>query len=97
MAEWLIEEGIGETRAVRLSGGMIAEARIDWPGKLAAGQVEDATLIARTAGSKRGTVRFASGEEALADGLPADASEGAKLRMGVTRAALAEKGRHKRA
>ncbi len=92
---WYVEEGIGEHRAIRLDGGMIGAARIDWPGALAAGQVEDALLISRTAGSKRGTVRFASGEEALADGLPADASEGAMLRMAVTRAALAEKGRHK--
>ena len=95
MPEWLIEEGIGEHRAIRLDGGTIAAARIDWPGALAAGQVEDAVLISRRAGSPRGTVRFASGEEALADNLPRDASEGAKLRMAVTRAALGEKGRNK--
>ena len=95
MAEWLIEVGIGESRAIQLSGETIVAARIDWPGALAAGQVEDAVLVSRHAGSKRGTVRFASGEEALADRLPADASEGATLRMELTRAALAEKGRHK--
>ncbi len=95
MAEWLIEEGIGESRAVQLSGETIVAARIEWPGVLAAGQVEDAVLVSRHAGSKRGTVRFASGQEALADRLPADASEGAALRVEVTRAALAEKGRHK--
>jgi ribonuclease G len=95
LAEWLIELGIGETRAVQLSGGMIAAARIEWPGRLASGQVEDATLVSRQAGSSRATVRFASGEQALAAQLPRDASEGAPLRMEVTRAALAEKGRHK--
>ena len=95
LADWLIEEGIGENRAVHLSGGTIIAARIDWPGALAAGQIEDAVLVSRSAGSKRGTVRFASGEQALADRLPADASEGAAIRMEVTRAALAEKGRHK--
>ena len=95
MAEWIIEQGIGESRAVRLSGETIVAARSDWPGRLAAGLVEDAVLVSRQAGSKRGTVRFASGEEALADRLPADASEGRALRMEVTRAALSEKGRHK--
>ena len=62
MAEWLVEEGIAEHRAVLLDGGQIIAARIDWPGALAKGQVEDAALIARTAGSPRGTARFASGE-----------------------------------
>jgi ribonuclease G len=95
LAEWLIELGIGETRAVQLSGGMITAARIEWPGRLATGQVEDALLVSRQAGSSRATVRFAGGEQALAAQLPRDASEGAPLRLEVTRAALAEKGRHK--
>ena len=97
MAEWLVEEGIGEHRAIRLENGFVSAARMDWPGTLTAGQVEEAKLIAKISGSTRGAVRFASGEEALADHLPRDANEGAMLRMIVTRAGIAETGRLKRA
>ena len=95
MAEWYVEEGIGEHRAIRLEGDRIVAARVDWPGELAVGLVEDAVLVSRAAGSARGTARFAGGEEALVDKLPPSASEGARIRIEVTRPALGERGRRK--
>ena len=92
-----MEEGIGEHRAIRLQGGEVVAARIDWPGGLAAGQVAQAVLASRAAGSKRGTLRFANGEEALVDNLPPDASEGKTYGAEVVRAAIGERGRTKRA
>lgn len=92
---WLVEQGIGEERAIEIVAGQVEAARISWPGELSAGQVEDAILVARPKGNARGLARFASGEEALVDKLPRDAQEGAPIRLIVTRAKLSEKGRTK--
>ncbi len=97
MAEWLVERGIGEDRAVLVRDGQLIAAKLDWPGRLAPGLVEDAVLIHRATGSKRGTARFANGEEALVDGLPQHASQGAAIRLRVVRSAVPERHRAKAA
>jgi hypothetical protein len=97
LAEWLVEHGVGEERALLVEGGEALAARLHWPGGLAAGQVEDAVLAHFDPARRRGTARFASGEEALVDRLPADSREGASIRLEVTRAVIAERGRLKRA
>ena len=94
---WLVEEGIGEHRALLVEGDSAIAARLEWPGKLAAGQVDEAKLVKFDRQARRGVGLFASGEEALVDRLPADSSEGAPIRLEITRAALTERGRLKRA
>lgn len=94
---WLVERGIGEERALRYENGRAVAARVRWPGSLEAGQVGDAVLVHRPKGSARGRARFAGGEEALVSRLPASASEGAAIRLEVSRAAIREHARTKSA
>ena len=97
MADWLVEEGIAEHRAMLIEGDRIIEARIEHSGQLAVGWVVEARLVKRAGGSARGTALADNGEEVLVAQLPRDAREGATLRLRITRAALAGPGRLKRA
>lgn len=97
MAEWLIEEGIAETRALLVEGERVLAARVAWPGELAAGARVSGRLTAKHKGTRRGVAQLGNGMEVLVDHLPAAATEGQVLDLVVTRAALAERGRLKRA
>lgn len=93
---WLIEEGIGEHRAILLGDNGIDAARVSWPGSgLIAGEVADAKLLERLGEGRVGVVEFANGEKALCPLVPRPVSIGAPVRMRVTREAMAERGRLK--
>ncbi|MEO0063189.1 MAG: hypothetical protein RLZZ08_1749 [Pseudomonadota bacterium] len=97
MAEWLIEQGIGEDRAILLENGEIAAARVQWPDAICSGMIASARLLSRPRGATRGTALLASGAEVLVDRLPASAIEGSTLTIEITRPALSEGTRIKRA
>ncbi|RNJ61962.1 MAG: ribonuclease [Porphyrobacter sp. IPPAS B-1204] len=97
MAEWLIEEGIGETRALLIDGEQVLAAQAFWPGELRAGQAVRGQLTAKLKGARRGVALLDSGAEALVDHLPPHVTEGQSLEMIITRAPIAERGRLKRA
>lgn len=96
-AEWLIEEGIGERRALLIEGERVLGAKVMWPGELAAGTRTAGKLTAKLKGTRRGIALLEGGTEALVDHLPPQATEGQTLDLIVTRAAVAERGRLKRA
>lgn len=91
MAEWLIEEGIGETRAALVDGGSIVEAAIELPGGLRAGTVAAARLAKILVPGRVGLALLQSGEEALIQPLPKGVSEGGALIVEVTREAIGDK------
>ncbi len=92
---WLIEEGIGEHRALLIEHGRIRAAKIHWPGELVADAIVSAVLKIKPAGASRGVVLLENGAEALVDHLPASVTEGASGQVRIFRAAIAERGRLK--
>jgi hypothetical protein len=83
--ERLIEQGIGETRAVLVEDNAIVEARILRDGVIPAGTVLTARLIA----SGRNAVARADGQEYLLPKGAPGVTEGARLTIEITREALA--------
>lgn len=97
MAEWQVERGIGEDRAILTEGDQILQTRHQWHGELIAGTISQAVLVSKTTGSKRGTGWLGNGTEILIDRLPANAQEGAEITVEITRSTIGERGRLKMA
>jgi hypothetical protein len=94
LAEWLCEEGIGESRAILVEGDAILEAAIELPDPLRVGTVAEARLAKILVPGRRGLV-VADGGEAILEPLPASLTEGRKLRIEIVREAVPEMGRPK--
>lgn len=97
MVDWLIEQGIGETRRLLIEGDQVLAARLEWSGELQAGLTITGKLTGKTAGARRGLALLDNGREVLVDHLPGTVTEGANVPLVITRAAIAERGRYKRA
>lgn len=95
MAEWLIERGIGESRALLVEGDEVLAAKIHWPGELSAGEQHTARLTFKSSGTRRGIATLENGIEVLVDHLPPDLTEGSNIIVRISRGAIAEHGRHK--
>jgi hypothetical protein len=84
LPEWLIEEGIGETRAALIENGEIVEARVRREGVTPAGTILEAKLVAV---APRVSVE-ANGEQFLLPRGVSGISEGSRLLIEVTRESL---------
>ena len=86
MPEWLVERGIGETRAALIEDGEIVEARIELDGAVPAGSIVAARLIQTSA--RNAVARDESGTEYLLPRGAAGATEGASVNIEVAREAI---------
>ncbi len=94
MADWLVERGIGEDRAISIEGGEIVEAALELPAALRAGATMDARLTRILVPGERGIAATSEGE-ALVEPLPLGLTEGAAFRIEIVREAIPEAGRAK--
>jgi hypothetical protein len=97
LAEWLLEEGIGEARAVLVEDGCIVEAWIELPDTLPVGSIVRAKLTKILVPGRRGLVTLEGGEEAILETLPPRLTEGQALSAEIIREPIPEAGRPKRA
>ena len=88
MPEWLIEKGIGESRAALVDDVRIIEARIELDGTIPAGTILEARLVDSGASGGNGVARDESGTDYLLAHVPREITEGAALNIEVTRPAL---------
>jgi hypothetical protein len=89
LTEWLVEKGIGETRAALIENGHILETRIELEGVVPAGTILRARLVDIGSNGRNGTARDESGADYLLPHVPRDMTEGAALNIEITRPAIA--------
>jgi Ribonuclease G/E len=88
LPEWLIEHGIGETRAALVDNGEIVESRVELTGAIAAGNILPARL-ANIGANGRNVVAVAEGGiEFLIPRGAAGRTQGATLNIEITREAI---------
>lgn len=85
MPEWLVERGVGETRAALVEGCDIVEARIELDGVVPTGSVIAAKLIS---GGRNAVAIADNGREYLLPKGAPGVTEGASLTIEVTREAI---------
>lgn len=88
MPEWLIERGIGETRAVLADNGEIIEARIELDGATPAGSVVAARLANVGTNGRNAVAVAEDGVEFLLRRGAGNVTQGATLTVEVTREAI---------
>jgi hypothetical protein len=85
LPEWLVEQGIGETRAVLVEGREIVEARVELEGAAPAGTVLRAQLISLGQSGRNAVARDEHGTEYLLPRSPAGVTQGAPVTIEVRR------------
>lgn len=85
MPEWLVEHGIGESRAALIEGGQILEGRIELDGMVAAASVIAARLVDVGRDGRNAIARDDQGTEYLLPRGARGIAEGANLNIQVTR------------
>lgn len=96
MAQWLYEEGIGESRAARIEKGRLVEALIERENDAARpGSVMQGKLVRTIIPKRRGIARLINGEEVLVEPIPPKIAEGASVFIEILREAIPEEGRAK--
>lgn len=85
---WIVEEGIGETRAVRIADGRIVEALVELEDVVPAATRLSARLVRAGDQNRNAVARDDGGQEYLLPVAPAGVSEGGGLIIEVLRAAF---------
>ena len=88
MPDWIVEVGIGETRAVLVEDGDIVEALVELEGVVPAGSVIRARLASVGTAGRNAVARDESGQEFLLPAGTPGTNEGAMLAIEVTRSAF---------